>query len=449
MPIKHQPIYESKDEVQKVITKVRSLPPLVHANEVIELKNQIASASRGECFIVQGGDCAEIFDECDGSFIENKLKIILQMSLVLTWKARLPTVRIGRIAGQYGKPRSKPTETLKDGTVVSSFMGNNINSIEPTFEARKPDPQRMLLAHYHSASTLNYIRSLIHGGLADLHTAASWDLGNVKDLGKRSRYKDVSARIADSLDFMETCGIVHDQYVKEVDFFTSHEGLLLEYEAAMTRQYDGKYYNLSAHMLWIGNRTRGLTGAHVEYFRGIANPIGIKIGVGMTAQELVDLITIVNPDNEPGKVTLISRFGYKNVAEHLPQFANAVCAAGLEVAWTCDPMHGNTFASKDGYKTRSFDHVLAEVVSTFRVLQRAGTRLAGVHFELTGEHVTECVGGPEQLQSKDLHLRYTTYCDPRLNYLQSMEMSFLLADLLAANQRPAIARNSVSAKAKL
>ncbi len=476
-PIFQQPSYDNPAELKSCIEKIKCLPPLVHVNEIRSLRKQLAEVAAGKRFLIQGGDCAERFQDCSNENIEGKLKILLQMSLVLTFGARMPTVRIGRLAGQYGKPRSSPTDVMPDGTSVPSFKGDNINGFEKTPEARRHDPQRLVLAHYHSACTLNYIRALIKGGIADLHNSYAWDLTTFRDPSKRSRYQDVANRICDSLDFMSSIGISpHLEQVKEVDFFSSHEALVLEYEAACTAfiQSDasfarvpsspttkssasassptsttatttatstsrsvtppiapeGEYYDLSAHFLWIGERTRQLDGAHVEFFRGLKNPIGVKVGPSMKPDELIALIKALDPNNEPGRLTLITRLGASKVASTLPPLVHAVQNEGLAVVWCCDPMHGNTYSTGDGIKTRAFEDILAELQSTFEVHAAEGSHLGGIHFELTGEHVTECVGGPENLDDKDLHLRYTTYCDPRLNYAQSLNMSFLIADLL-------------------
>lgn len=428
-PIAQQPSYESAEEAAECTDRIRGLPPLVHPTEVESLKRQLVEVERGERFLLQGGDCAERFADCAQATIEAKLKIILQMSLVLVWGAKIPTVRIGRVAGQYGKPRSKPTEVV-GGQEIPSYKGDNINGFEATAEARRHDPRRLVDAYFHSAATLNYIRALIKGGYADLHQARHWDLGYVVNLERRKEYSDIAARIRDSLDFMDACGAGNSSAIGTVDYFTSHEGLVLEYEAGLTRQYAGRHYNTSAHYVWIGDRTRQLDGAHVEYFRGIANPIGIKVGPTMRADEIVPLVRALSPDNEPGRVTLITRMGAKRVAELLPPIVRAVKEAGLRVVWVCDPMHGNTHATEKGIKTRHYDAILEEILTTFRTHIELGTHLGGVHFELTGEDVTECVGGPEELADEDLDTNYTSHCDPRLNYAQSMEMSFIVAKLL-------------------
>lgn len=466
-PAQQQPDYSgfSKEVVDDNLAKLKMLPPLVHASEIDCLKKQIAEAQEGKRFLLQGGDCAEIFAECEQESIEARLKILLQMSLVLTWGGRMPTIKVGRLAGQYSKPRSKPTEKIDDGAggkmEIGTYKGDLINRIEATKEARLHDPTRLVQAHFHAGCTLNYVRALIKGGFADLHRSSSWDLGGFKDLARQNRYQEITDRIVTAINFMEACGMPEPMEMSAIDFFTSHEGLVLEYESAVTRKVlnhvDNKlhstgsagstrdmklrhpehshpesHYNLGTHFLWIGNRTRQLDGAHVEYFRGVANPIGIKVGAEMAndPSELISLISRINPTNEPGKITLITRLGKDKVTKCLPTLIFAVRNAGARVLWSSDPMHGNTYTADGGIKTRQFDDILAELTTTFRVHEQNGSILGGVHFELTGENVTECVGGPQNLSEKELHLRYTSYCDPRLNYIQSMEMSFLLAKLL-------------------
>ena len=436
LPIVQQPIYKDAEEVKDVLSTIQALPPLVHPHEVDTLGEQLAQAVAGEYFVIQGGDCVETFKECTGTAIEAKLKIILQMSLVVAWGAHKKTIRIGRMAGQYGKPRSSPFEKTKEGLEVYSFKGENINGYEPTVESRTHQPSRLLAGHFHSAATLNYIRAVIAGEIADLHHAGEWDLGEVKDSQKKSRYQNITKRITEALGFFDSIG-VESPDSKKVDIFTSHEGLILEYESAVTKQVQNKYYNLGTHMLWIGNRTRQLNHAHVEYFRGISNPIGVKVGPDFPPDDLIELINILNPLRIPGKVTLITRYGAKNVTQWLPDHIRAIRNAGLSnvVLWLCDCVHGNTYTAESGYKTRNFDSVLAELKTTFEVHEANNSRLGGVHMEMTGENVTECVGGPQELISEDLSQRYVTYCDPRLNYLQSMELSFLLTDLLRAKKK--------------
>lgn len=473
-PADQQPDYSkhSEEEVTAALHKVQSLAPLVHPTEIDRLKAQIAKAQEGKAFLLQGGDCAERFVDCNQESIEGRLMILLQMSLVLTWGAKIPIIKMGRLAGQYGKPRSSPVERVvgPDGKEIEikSFKGDNVNGFDATPESREHDPQRLVDAHLHSACTLNYVRALIAGRFSDLRKASSWSMAlgaDFKDEEKRTRYKLIVDRIHRALEFMETCGLPTDiDHFSKVDFFTCHEGLVLEYESAVTRpvhldshqramgtgsslsattgasainskKASGNlihHYNLGAHFLWIGNRTRDLNGAHVEYFRGLSNPLGIKVGKDMAQDPsvLVNLIARLNPNNEPGKITLITRLGKGNAATALPTLIFAIKNSGARVLWSCDPMHGNTFTAESGLKTRRFDDVLAELTETFTVHRTNGTFLGGVHLELTGEKVTECMGGPQDLSDGDLNLNYTSYCDPRLNAPQAMEMSFLLAELI-------------------
>jgi len=429
-PAKQQPKYLDPNALEKCLVKVRQLPPLVAVNEVDQLKKALAECVNGERFLLQGGDCAERFDDCDAATIENKIKILLQMSLVVTHGARTPTVRIGRLAGQFAKPRSSDVEII-DGEEFPSYRGDNVNGFEKA--QRQPDPNRLVEGYFHSAATINYARVVIAEGLADLRHADAWDMGFVKNERRRKEYHDISTQIVKAMNFIETCGVALDPVLKSVDMFISHEGLHLAYEEAMTvKAPNGKYYNTGTHFLWIGDRTRQLDHAHVEYFRGIANPIGVKVGPSTKADELVSLIKKLwpNPEADPGKITLISRFGAENVSKMLPPILKAIQAAKLPVLWVCDPMHGNTTTAASGHKTRNFDSVLKEVEECINVHQAQNSRLGGVHFELTGDNVTECTGGPEDLGEKDLPLRYTTLCDPRLNYSQSMEMAFRVTDHL-------------------
>lgn len=402
--------------------------------EIEQLKQQLAEVADGKRFLLQGGDCAERFQDCRSELIEKKLKIMIQMSLVLVWGARMPTVRVARMAGQFAKPRSSDTEVV-DGDVVPSFRGENINGFEK--ENRTPDPNRLLEGYFHSAATLNYGRLLVASGFADIHDAGKWDFGFVQASTRREEYQHMVQQITDSLQFVHMCGVGTDNnHLKTVDLFISHEGLELGYEETMTREIDGKFYNVGTDFLWIGDRTRQLDHAHIEYFRGIENPIGIKVGPSMPPSELVPLIRKLwrDPENNPGKITLITRYGNGKVASLLPKHIEAVKEAGLKVIWSCDPCHGNTVTAENGYKTRPFDRIFGELKQTIEVHRRMGTSLGGVHFELTGENVTECVGGPEGINEVDLPVHYTSYCDPRLNYSQSMEVAFLLAKSLSVNR---------------
>ncbi len=427
-PIRQQPDYASPRSLADALEHVAGLPPLVHPGEVDALKARLAEAARGERFLLQGGDCAERFADCARAPIEAKLKILLQMSLVLTWGARLPVVRVGRLAGQYAKPRSKPFEVV-DGRQVHSYRGDHVNSYD--IGQRVPDPRRLVEAYHHSAATLNYVRALLHGGFADLRHPEHWTLGFVKDHARRDDYEQVVGRLLDTLDFMGAMGADLDDTLRTVELYTSHEGLLLAYEEAQTGLVDGRAYNLGAHFLWIGDRTRQLEGAHIEYFRGIANPIGLKCGPTMDPDELVDVIRALDPNDDPGRLTLITRYGADRVAELLPRHIDAVRRAGLSPVWSCDPMHGNTINTDEGLKTRPFDAILSELSTAAKVHEEHGTHLGGVHFELTGEAVTECTGGSQALEEHHLPRNYQTFCDPRLNGTQSLEMAFLLAQELS------------------
>jgi len=412
------------------------MPPLVHHGEVNTLRTHLAQAAKGEAFLLQGGDCAEQFSDCRKSTVESKLKILLQMSLVLTWGARIPVIRMGRMAGQYAKPRSKDTETI-DGLELPSYRGDNINSSTPRADERAADPQRLLQAYFHSAATLNYTRALVDGGFADLHHPQHWDLGFVRSSTNRAEYEDIVSRIRDAIDFVESTGVRSTTSLKMVELFCSHEGLLLDYEEAMTENVAEKWYNLGAHSLWIGDRTRQLDGAHVEYFRGLENPIGIKAGPSMNPSELVELITRLEPANQPGRITIITRLGADIVAESLPPLIKAVSEAGRVVTWVCDPMHGNTISTSEGLKTRDYDAVLSELEEAFKTHATCGSHLGGVHFEMTGEDVTECTGGPQELSVADLSRSYETHCDPRLNYSQSLELALRIAQRLQKRRQTA------------
>ncbi len=427
-PIVQQPIYADPAALRDAIAVVAALPPLVHTGEVEALKGQLAQAARGERFLLQGGDCAERFVDCGQRPIQNKLRILLQMSLVLTWGARTGVIRVARMAGQYAKPRSRPTEVV-NGQEVSCYRGDIVNGHDPS--DREPDPRRLVQATFHAAATLNFVRSLVDGGFADLRHPEHWDLGFVRSDTHRAEYQDLVERLLDSLEFMRAAGADREDALRTVDLYTSHEGLFLPYEAAHTTSENGRHYNLGAHMLWIGDRTRQLDGAHVEYFRGIANPIGVKVGPTMEPGELVELLSVLDPHQEPGRITLITRFGHHAIADCLPPLVEAVRAAGRTPVWSTDPMHGNTTSTDEGFKTRHFSHILSEIRQAFEIHAAASNPLGGVHLELTGEDVTECTGGAQGLEASDLSRNYETFCDPRLNYAQSLEVALLLARRLS------------------
>lgn len=434
-PIKQQPTYGNQAEYLDVLGVIRSYPPLVFVGEVENLKRQLADAAEGKRFLLQGGDCAERFQDCTPDAITSKLNILLQMSVVLCYGARQPVVRVGRIAGQYAKPRSTDMETI-DGKTLPVFRGDNINSFENDQSGRQPDPRRLLQGYHVASLTLNYVRALITGGFADLHHPENWNLAFVRKSAQRERYQQVVANIRDAVAFMESVGGVREESLGSIDFFTSHEALLLGFEEAMTRHvvHKDRYYNLGAHMLWIGDRTRELTGAHVEYCRGIGNPLGVKWGPTADPKELVELLQALNPTNERGRLTIITRFGHDKVKTALPLAIEAVRKAGLNVLWSSDPMHGNVIKTKDNIKTRNFDSILSELRHCFAIHQEMGSRLGGVHFELTGDDVTECTGGAEGLSEADLARNYETFCDPRLNYSQSLEMAFVISSILHKGQ---------------
>ncbi|KAK7207219.1 DAHP synthetase [Myxozyma melibiosi] len=444
-PIVQDVVYDNEKAVEKALEKLEALPPLVSPYEINKLQDLLRDAALGKAFVLQGGDCAELFDYCSQDRIESKMKILLQMSLVLIWGAKLPLVRIARIAGQFAKPRSKLTEEV-DGKTIPSFRGDNINGFDPA--DRTPDPSRLVSAYFHSAATLNYIRSCLSSGFADLHRPFDWSLSHVQSSTIKERYASLVKSITEGLSFMKTVG-VESSTLNTVDLFTSHEGLLLEFEQSLTRKLrdprDGveKWYNTSAHFLWIGDRTRQLNGAHVEYFRGIMNPIGMKVGPSMTAKELVDALDILDPDNIVGKVTLISRYGAGKVEQMLPAHIEAVKKTKHKVVWMCDPCHGNTKTSEiSGLKTRDFEDIMSEVASSLQVHKTAGSQLHGIHLELTGDAVTECIGGSEMLTHEDLEIRYDTVCDPRLSESQSLDVAFLIADWFQQGKMMSIAEQT-------
>ena len=413
------------------MAEIAARPPLVFPGEVDKLRHHIALAAEGRNFVLQGGDCVERFLDCRAETIANKLKILLQMSVILTHAARRPVVRVGRMAGQFAKPRTSDTDVV-DGREIPSYKGDLINDYVAKPADREPDPARLLEGYHHAVATLNYIRAMINGGFADLHHPYTWNLHAIEQTEQWPEYRQIVEHILDAIAFMESFGGADPDQLGAVEFFTSHEGLHLGYEQALTRvdEGSGRPYNLGAHMLWIGNRTRAVDGAHVEYFRGIANPIGVKIGSDIEGGEVRRLLDVLDPRAEAGRITLITRLGADRVDELLPPLISEVRATGCPVAWSCDPMHGNTRTASGGRKTRQFDDVLREVRETFRVHAEQESRLAGIHFELTADPVTECTGGAVGLSERDLASNYQSWCDPRLNYAQSMEMAFLVSRLL-------------------
>lgn len=422
-----QPTYPDPDALQDALDRVAALPPLVTSWEVETLKTELARAARGERFLLQGGECAETFADCRADVITSRLKIMLQMSLVLTYGLNTPVTRVGRFAGQYAKPRSSPTQS-RNGQTLPSYRGDSINGRAFTPEAREPDPQRMVQAYTTSSLTLNLVRGLTDGGFADLRHPEYWDLDFMEHSPLAEEYHSIVTAIEDSIDFLETVAATSLDALERVNFYTSHEALLLPYEEAVTRTVPHKpgHYNLSTHMPWVGKRTNQPENAHVEYARGIRNPIGLKVGPAMTASELTDLVRLLDPEDEPGRLTLITRFGADDVGDRLPGLIEAVQSTGQSVLWICDPMHGNTEKTDSGIKTRRFSTILSELEQTVDIHAAEGSHLGGVHFELTGEDVTECVGGARGLKEADLERAYKSYVDPRLNYEQALEMAFSL-----------------------
>ena len=432
-PVEQMPVYPDMNALSDVERQLAGFPPLVFAGEARKLKKQLAKVSAGDAFLLQGGDCAEAFAEHSADNIRDFFRVFLQMAVVMTFGAASPIIKVGRVAGQFAKPRSAGTETI-NGVELPSYRGDIVNDIEFTAAARVPDPQRQLDAYRQSAATLNLIRAFATGGYANLENAHRWMLGFVNDSPNGARYQQLADRITETLDFMRAIGLDSEQHpeLRSTEFYTSHEALLLGYEQAMTRvdSTTGDYYATSGHMLWIGDRTRQLDHAHVEYMRGIKNPIGLKCGPSIKADGLLQLIDALNPDNEPGRLTLIARFGSDKAQEHLPALVRAVKREGRHVVWSCDPMHGNTIKAATGFKTRPFDRIMSEIRTFFAVHQAEGTYAGGIHLEMTGKNVTECTGGARAISETDLHDRYHTYCDPRLNAEQAIEVAFLVAELL-------------------
>ncbi|WP_239002965.1 class II 3-deoxy-7-phosphoheptulonate synthase [Rhodovastum atsumiense] len=438
-PIRQVPAYPDPAALAAVEAKLRGYPPLVFAGEVRRLKAALALAAEGRAFVLQGGDCAESFQDFTANIIRDTFRVLLQMAVVLTFGASVPVVKLGRMAGQFAKPRSSDTET-RDGETLPSYRGDIVNGPDFTPEARVPDPHRMEMGYFQAAGTLNLLRAFATGGYADLHEVHRWNLGFVARSPLVERYQDLAHRIDETLAFMSACGIFSGTtpQIRETDFFTSHEALLLPYEQALTRvdSTSGDWYGCSAHFLWIGDRTRQPDGAHVEFMRGLKNPLGLKVGPSTSVDDLLRLIDLLNPDDEPGRLTLISRMGAEKIATFLPPLLRAVHREGRRVVWLCDPMHGNTISSNAGLKTRSFDAILAEVRGFFDAHAAEGTWAGGVHVEMTGHEVTECIGGAHGLTMMDLPERYETFCDPRLNAEQSLELAFLIAEELKARRLP-------------
>ena len=432
-----QPNYRSAEALAAVVRELSSLPPLVTSWETIALKQQLADAARGQRFVLQGGDCAERFSDCSPSTITNKLKILLQMSLVLIHGCRKPVVRLGRFAGQYSKPRSDDLES-RGNVTLPSYRGDNINQPGFTAAEREPDPQLLLRGYERAALTLNFIRSLVRGGFADLHHPEYWDLPFVHKSPLSAEYRAIVNRVTESLRFMENVLGVHPGEMQWVDFFTCHEALHLLYEQAQTQRVPHRtgFFNLSTHFPWIGMRTADPDGAHVEYFRGLSNPIGIKLGPSVTRDHLLRLLDILHPTDEPGRLTLIHRLGCDKITEHLPRLLDIVAGSGKRVAWICDPMHGNTRMTASGLKTRRFEEILGELEQAFDIHAVGGGSLAGVHFELTGEDVTECIGGASGVTEADLPANYRSEVDPRLNYEQALEVALLIARKMRADEKP-------------
>ncbi|MDG4718384.1 MULTISPECIES: class II 3-deoxy-7-phosphoheptulonate synthase [Thalassospira] len=449
LPIKQVPTYPDAQALEAVEQELGSYPPLVFAGEARALKEKLGEVAEGNAFLLQGGDCAESFKEFHPNNIRDTFKVMLQMAVVLTFGASCPVVKVGRMAGQFAKPRSADTETI-NGVELPSYRGDVVNGIEFTEEARIPDPQRQIRAYNQSAATLNLLRAFAQGGFADLTKIHRWNLSFVDGSPAAERYSKLTTQIDEAVAFMQACGITADSapQLRETDFYTSHEALLLGYEQALTRQdsLTGEYYDCSAHMLWIGDRTRNLDGAHVEFMRGVKNPIGMKCGPTMDEDDLIRLIDRLNPQNEAGRLTLIARMGADKVFDNLPRLVKRVKAEGRKVVWSCDPMHGNTVKAANGYKTRPFDSILSEVKNFFDVHKAEGTHAGGVHFEMTGTDVTECIGGAREVTEDALSDRYHTHCDPRLNGGQALELAFLMAEMIK-KERDSVRAEQLAASA--
>lgn len=432
-PVVQVPTYADQAALKAVEERLGNFPPLVFAGEARSLKRSLGDVAQGRGFLLQGGDCAESFAEFHPDNIRDTFRVMLQMAVVLTFGAAVPIVKLGRMAGQFAKPRSSDTETI-DGVELPSYRGDMVNGMDFTPEARQPDPERLVQAYNQSAATLNLLRAFSQGGYADLHKVHQWTLGFIADSDQGERYQDLADRIQEALAFMDACGINSNVVpsMRETDFYTSHEALLLNYEEALTRvdSTTGKSYACAAHFLWIGERTRQLDHAHVEFLRGVDNPIGFKAGPTIAPDDLLRMIDTLNPNNEAGRITVITRMGADNLKKHLPKLIQAVQREGKTVVWSCDPMHANTEKSSSGYKTRRFDNILGEVRSFFEVHRGEGSHAGGVHFEMTGQDVTECVGGAQAITEASLGDRYHTHCDPRLNASQALELAFLVSEML-------------------
>ena len=434
-PVVQMPTYPDESKVNSVEAKLSFKPPLVFAGEVQALKKSLALAEKGNAFILQGGDCAESFSQFSANGIRDTFKVLLQMAVILTYGSSIPIIKIGRIAGQFAKPRSSDVEII-DGIELPSYRGDMINDMEFNKTARQPDPQRLIDGYEQSAATLNLIRAFAQGGMANLEKVHEWTLGFLNDTPETDKYREIANRISESLNFMKACGLTSSSVpqLRETDFFTSHEALLLNYEEALTREdtitAEKGWYATSAHLLWVGDRTRQFDHGHIEYLSGIQNPVGIKCGPSLEKDDLIRLLDKVNPNNESGKVVLICRMGSEKVNEHLPKLIKNIKANGKNVTWCCDPMHGNTIKASNGYKTRRVAEILNEVNNFFLVHKSEGTLPGGVHFEMTGSNVTECLGGANEVKESDLGSRYHTHCDPRLNGSQSLELAFLVSDLI-------------------
>ncbi|PTU73495.1 class II 3-deoxy-7-phosphoheptulonate synthase [Pseudomonas mangrovi] len=435
-PIQQQPEYPDAAHLARVETKLASLPPLVFAGEARELRRQFAEVTRGRAFLLQGGDCAESFAEFSAPKIRDTFKVLLQMAIVMTFAAGCPVVKVGRMAGQFAKPRSAGNETI-DGISLPAYRGDIVNGIDFNAASRIPDPERLLEAYHQSTATLNLLRAFAQGGFADVHQVHKWNLDFIANSALTEKYSQLAGRLDETLAFMRACGLDDAPQLREASFFTAHEALLLNYEQAFVREdsLTGDWYDCSAHMLWIGDRTRQLDGAHVEFLRGVNNPIGVKVGPSMDPEELLRLIALLNPDNDPGRLNLIVRMGANKVGEHLPRLIQAVESEGWRVLWSSDPMHGNTIKASSGYKTRDFAQVLSEVRDFFQVHKAEGTHAGGIHIEMTGQNVTECIGGARPITEAGLSDRYHTHCDPRLNADQSLELAFMIAETLKQARR--------------